>query len=185
MHLIKPTGTDGADSNVAIDKSLIHTFDLKYGTDTSGIIPGDALSCDDRNNLWSTAYYGVSPSVVNQALAALDLDWPRFTFLDLGSGKGRALLLASRFPFRRVVGVEIVSELNEIAAANILRFSAPWQKCREIEARNEDAAAFEYPDGPLVSVYVPSFSCPGVQAVSVQPQALAGSRAARGLSGIR
>src|SRR6202035_689809 len=98
-----------------------------------------------RNDLWNTAYYGISPSGFNQMMEALDLDWPRFTFVDLGSGKGRALLLASRFLFRRIVGVEIAPELSEVAAANIQRFVAPWQMCREIEAHTGDAAEFIYP----------------------------------------
>ena len=40
-------------------------------------------------------------------------------FLDIGSGKGRVLLQASRYPFRRVVGLEISEELNRIARANL------------------------------------------------------------------
>jgi predicted RNA methylase len=77
-------------------------------------------------------------------------EWGRFTFVDLGSGKGRALLLASRFPFRKIVGVELASELSAVAAANIKLFAAPWQRCREIEAICTDAATFDYPAGPMV-----------------------------------
>lgn len=40
-------------------------------------------------------------------------------FLDIGSGKGRVLLQASRYPFRRIVGLEISEELNRIARANL------------------------------------------------------------------
>jgi Methyltransferase domain len=128
----------------------VHPFDLEYGTDTSGLITGEDLSSGRWNDLWNTAYYGISPSGFNQIFQTLDLDWRRFTFIDLGSGKGRALLLASRFPFRRIVGVEIAPELSETAAANIERFCAPWQVCREIEAYTGDAAEFGYPAGPFV-----------------------------------
>ena len=129
---------------------LRHPFDLEYGTDTGGLIPGEQLVSGRRNDLWNTAYYGISPSGFNQMMEALDLDWQRFTFVDLGSGKGRALLLASRYPFRRIVGVEIAPELSEVAAANVHRFAASWQTCRAIEAHTGDAAEFVYPAGPLV-----------------------------------
>lgn len=123
----------------------IHPFDEEYGTDTSGLIFGE--------DLWSTAYYGVTPSLLTQMIGALNLDWERFTFIDLGSGKGRALLLASRFPFKKIIGVEFVPELSTVAAINIAKFNAPWRDCREIEAVTGDAAKFDYPHGPLV-VYI-------------------------------
>ena len=129
---------------------LVHPFDMEYGTETSGLITGEELVSGRWNDLWNTAYYGISPSGFNQMLQALDLDWRRFTFVDMGSGKGRALLLASRFPFRRIVGVEIAPELSQTATANIRCFSASWQRCREIEACTGDAAEFVYPAGPLV-----------------------------------
>jgi SAM-dependent methyltransferase len=123
----------------------IHPFDEEYGTDTSGLIFGD--------DLWSTAYYGVTPSLLTQMIGALNLQWERFVFIDLGSGKGRALLLASQFPFKKIVGVEFVPELSAIAATNISKFDPPWRQCQKIESINEDAAKFEYPSGPLV-VYI-------------------------------
>jgi len=158
LHLIKsptpvsPSSTP-SDSNGNISSgsaSLIHPFDLAYGTDTSGLIWGENLPSGHRNDLWSTAYYGISPSLFTQLLSSLNLDWQRFTFLDLGSGKGRALLLASRFPFKRIVGVELSPELSADATVNIQRFAAPWQQCRNLEAHHGDATAFNYPSGPIV-----------------------------------
>jgi SAM-dependent methyltransferase len=137
-----------------------HPFDLMHGTETSGLIGGQELSSGRWNDLWNTAYYGISPSGLTQMLEALDLDWPRFTFVDLGSGKGRALLLASRFPFRQIVGVEISPELSDMAATNVERFSTPWQTCHEIEARVGDAAEFIYPAGRLVVFLYQPFLSP-------------------------
>jgi hypothetical protein len=149
---------DGAKAVAAFPPA--HPFDLEYGTDTGGLIPGEQLVSGRRNDLWNTAYYGISPSGFNQMMQTLDLGWPRFTFVDLGSGKGRALLLASRYPFRRIVGVEIAPELSEAAAANIQRFAAPWQRCREIEAHTGDAAEFVYPAGPFVLFLYQPFLVP-------------------------
>ncbi|MBS1822949.1 MAG: class I SAM-dependent methyltransferase [Acidobacteria bacterium] len=131
----------------------VHPFDEDYGTDTSGLLWGADLSSGKRNDLWNTAYYGVTPSLLTQMIGALELEWERYTFIDLGSGKGRALLLASRFPFKKIIGVEFVPELSRAAEANLAKFDAPWKRCLQIEAVNQDATEFVYPDGPLV-VYV-------------------------------
>lgn len=146
------TGEVGAARGKAIPR--VHPFDAEYGTDTSGLIPGETLNTGSRSDLWNTAYYGIPPSSFNQMMEALGAEfgseWGRFTFVDLGSGKGRALLLASRFPFRRIVGVELASELSAVAAENIKLMAAPWQRCRAMEAICADAATFDYPDGPMV-----------------------------------
>ena len=151
-------GADGAVKSNAV--ASVHPFDLEYGTETSGLITGEELVSGRWNDLWNTAYYGISPSGFNQMLQALDLDWGRFTFVDMGSGKGRALLLGSRFPFRRIVGVEIAPELAKTAEANIERFSAPWQRCREIEVRTGDAAEFAYPAGSFILFLYQPFLAP-------------------------
>jgi hypothetical protein len=138
----------------------VHPFDRENGTDTSDLISGEQLVSGRRNDFWSSGYYGISPSGFNQIFDALDLDWPRFTFVDLGSGKGRALLLASRFPFRRIIGVELAPELSKTAAENILKFRPPWRRCRDIESINGDAESFVYPPGPLVVYLYSPFLAP-------------------------
>ena len=138
----------------------IHPFDLAHGTDTSGLIRGENLPTGHRNGLWSTAYYGISPALLLHLLNTLDIDHQRFTFVDLGSGKGRALLVASRFPFRRILGVELSPQLSTVAAANITSFSASWQQCRDIEVRTGDATAINYPAGPLVLYLYNPFLAP-------------------------
>lgn len=128
----------------------VHPFDAEYGTDTSGLMWGELIESGQRNWLWSTAYYGISPSLLTRAIEALGIDYERFSFVDLGSGKGRALLVASRFPFQKIVGVEFVSDLSAVARTNIEGFNASWRMCRQIEAVTGDATEYEYPAGPLV-----------------------------------
>ncbi len=82
-------------------------------------------------------------SEIMEHLASTDLT--TFTFIDLGSGKGRALLLAAMYRFAHIVGVEVQPELDAIARQNIERFSEPGQKCYNIESICGDAREFEFP----------------------------------------
>jgi SAM-dependent methyltransferase len=148
--------------------NLIHPFDLTYGVDTGGLIWNEDLSISHPNGLWCTAYYGIAPSIFNQLIERPEFpqgpEWSEYTFLDLGSGKGRALMLASRFPFRAILGVEIVPELVRIARQNLAHFSAPWQKCQTFEVREGDAATFELPSTPLVIYLYHPFAKPVLDA---------------------
>ena len=83
-------------------------------------------------------------------LDGLPIDYSEFTFIDLGSGKGRALLMAADYPFRRILGVELLPELHRIAEANIPTYRNQQQKCFAIEARCGDAFSFEFPPEPTV-----------------------------------
>lgn len=158
LHLVKTPPLAYPSDSLNDGSKLIHPFDLAHGTETGGVIWGHNLPSGHRNDLWSTAYYGVSPSLFTEILTAVNLDWQRFTFLDFGCGKGRAIMLASRFPFKRIIGVELAPQLSTVAASNIQRFSAAWQQCHNIEVHNADATTFDYPAGPLVLyLYNPFF----------------------------
>jgi tRNA1(Val) A37 N6-methylase TrmN6 len=78
------------------------------------------------------------------------IDFADFVFVDLGSGKGRALLMASEYPFREIVGVEIQAELNAIAEQNIERFHPEQQKCTKIRTICMDARDYEFSPEPLL-----------------------------------
>jgi SAM-dependent methyltransferase len=82
-------------------------------------------------------------AAIMQHLAAVDFD--TYTFIDLGSGKGRALLLASMYPFAHIVGVEVQPELDAIARQNIERFCESGQQCQRIESICADARDYDFP----------------------------------------
>jgi SAM-dependent methyltransferase len=97
-----------------------------------------------------SAYQPTEPSLFQEMMASLPIDFRGFTFVDLGSGKGRTLLMASEYPFRRIIGVEILPELHRVAEENIRAYRSPTQRCTEIEAICADASAFDPPEGPLL-----------------------------------
>jgi hypothetical protein len=81
-----------------------------------------------------------------------------FTFIDLGSGKGRVLLMASDYPFKRIIGVEFMPELHRAAEENVTGYFNDRQRCRQIETICMDARDFQFPDGPLVVYLFNPFS---------------------------
>ena len=130
-----------------------HPFDLAHGTDTSGYVPGEALRTGHAADLYNTAYYAISPSTLQAALRMLPIEPGEYTFVDLGCGKGRALLLAAEAGFGRVLGVELAAELAEVA----------WRNCERNERvgiETGDAAAVRYPAGPLVIFFYHPFLAP-------------------------
>src|SRR5688572_21174130 len=112
-----------------------HPFDVAHGLDTSGYLPaaqcapGDAAMASEI-----TCYGGSQPSIVRAVLARLPVR-EQYAFVDLGCGKGRPLAVASEFPFRRIVGIEIAPELAAVARSNaaILASRHPDRRPIEIE----------------------------------------------------
>lgn len=93
------------------------------------------------------------PSPVGQAEALLDaspLDPRDATFVDLGAGMGRVMLLAARRPFRQVVGVEVSPALVEIARENLAGARDALRVVRDVRVVRADAAAYALPPGNLV-----------------------------------
>lgn len=88
------------------------------------------------------------PSVVSATLDALDVPPQEYTFVDLGSGKGRVLLLASQRPFAEVVGVELRGVLHRRAGQNLAQF-AP-HAIAPVRLVHGDASKVPLPEGPLV-----------------------------------
>jgi SAM-dependent methyltransferase len=99
-----------------------------------------------------SAYQPIEPELFREIVNSLGIDCSQFTFVDIGSGKGRALLLASEYPFRSILGIELLPELDAIARENIRKFSGRHSQCGPIEAICGDATEFVFPQGPLAII---------------------------------
>jgi hypothetical protein len=132
-------------------------FDRLYGVETSTRVHLTDLKIDSPNWIYAGGYWPTSSEIIHEVLASLPIRYEDFAFIDFGSGKGRVLLQASDWPFRKITGVEFSSELHAIAVNNIKRYKNEKQKCREVEAVCMDFTQFEIPAGPLVAfLYNPS-----------------------------
>jgi SAM-dependent methyltransferase len=123
-------------------------FDWDHRVDTTwSNLP---LGTRIREALSGRGYQPSDPLTFHEVMAQLAVDFGEFTFLDMGSGKGRALLMASDYPFRRIIGVELLPELHAIAQDNVRKYSSPRQQCRNFEMHCGDARRFPLPPEPLV-----------------------------------
>lgn len=144
---------------------LRHPFDLEHGVRTSGLIAGRHLRTGHRHDRHNTAYYGVAPSVFHSMIVRWRGSHPlapidAYTFVDLGSGMGRAVLLASEFPFHAVLGVELNPTLARIARRNLAAWRATGRALAPTKILCRDALAFRFPPGPCVAFLFNPFGAP-------------------------
>jgi len=78
------------------------------------------------------------------------IDPHEYSFVDLGSGKGRALFFAASQGFHRVIGVEFSAMLHAVALQNVVSFSAREPAATLVELVHGDATSVEFPAGPTV-----------------------------------
>jgi len=128
---------------------LLHPFDRSHGTDTSGYVASDDLPSSPYDSTRKHVYGGSQPSIIRSALAALP-SLESFTFVDLGCGKGRPLLVASEFPFRDLVGVELSPPLAADAKKNASILQRRFPDRVPVRIEIGDASAFPFPAGNLV-----------------------------------
>jgi len=108
------------------------------------------------------------PTPVAQAEALLDaspLPPQTTTFVDVGAGMGRVVLLAARRPFRAVVGVELSPALVAVARDNLVAADDPRRVARDVRIVRADAARYAFPRGDLVVYLYNPFRAPVLQAL--------------------
>jgi SAM-dependent methyltransferase len=114
--------------------------DISENISTSGYVSLRRLRTVGTHRQGAVRYQPVSTESFNGCMSLLPPVALGFTFIDLGCGKGRALVLARKRGFCRVIGVEFAPALASVARRNV----------PEAEITIADAAAFNFPDCPLV-----------------------------------
>jgi predicted RNA methylase len=116
-------------------------YERRLGVETSGMVE---LSDLGIQNSEFSEYTPIGYSAIYSALNRIPLPVSSVSFLDYGSGKGRGIIAAATFPFRKVLGVEISEELNNVAKANIEAMR--HRKAEVIEVVQCNAEKFAVPD---------------------------------------
>ena len=116
------------------------------------------------------------PAHFRQIISALDVRFPETVFVDYGSGAGRAIVLASEFPFKEVIGVELLQTLDARARATVAAIQAAGHRRAPIRLVCADVTAWELPLDPLVIYLYNPFGPRAMRRVMVAIEASLTSR---------
>ncbi len=142
----------------AVSNARCRAWDLIHGVDTCGDIPLVTLDFQNKNKTAGLEYQSHHPRIIRAGLMSLKILYQDYTFVDFGCGKGRVLLVASEFPFRRIIGLEFAPQLAETARGNLKSYRATNRKCFEIEAITADAIEYELAHEPQVLYFYSPFA---------------------------
>jgi SAM-dependent methyltransferase len=143
----------------AVESVQLWIWDLWHGVETRRQIALEKLGIEGacygntpKDYVYSgwNGDYSCASRRVPELIKRLNLDWNSFTYLDLGAGKGKSLLMAAELPFARVIGVELSEKLVKAAQKNLSTHRNFDLKCKHIEVVFQDAITYEFPRDPLI-----------------------------------
>lgn len=131
-------------------------FDARYGTDTCKRVSLSNLNIASASKNFGTKYDPSPISALRRLLRWISIP-DSVNFVDFGSGKGRVLLVASEFPFSRIVGLEFSSDLCSISKSNISKFKSHKMIKTPISVLNIDAIQYKIQDDDAVFFFFNPF----------------------------
>lgn len=127
------------------------SFDKVHGTNTSGVV---WLTCPQSTNFPGGIRYEPCQELLCEwAIENADISPEEFCFVDIGCGKGRALIIASQYHFQEIIGVEYSASLSRIAEKNLRRCGIQNSRIACI-----DATEFTYPSANTFAFFYHPFA---------------------------
>jgi len=113
---------------------------LKYGANTFIPVELKDLTITNGDKKKASRYEAVSFYMLEKLLSAFQKVSGLASVIDLGSGKGRVLMVAPHFGFTDITGIDFAKELCEQAIANMKEKQKyfPWIKWQVIHENVED-----------------------------------------------
>jgi hypothetical protein len=133
-------------------------FDWRHNVRTCGVASLDGLTITGDNANHGVFFYPSHPKFLAEVCSKLDIDYTRYAFIDLGSGKGGPLLVASLFPFSEIVGLNSQKSYTKLPPENIRTFRSSSQKCKNIKKRLRRRQYLQIPPNPTVLFMFNPFS---------------------------
>lgn len=138
-------------ARLAFEDPRSRAFDKRHNVETAREEPlgdmGVAAESVERGNSFYRVTWGW---LIKKAVASLDIEHQRYSFIDYGSGKGKATLMASDYPFKTIVGVEYAQRLHDVAVENCRTYRSADQRCHALTQILGDALDYTPPPGPIV-----------------------------------
>ena len=118
----------------------VELIERRYGIHTRGWI-GSGTFTEDPNCF---DYDPIDYETIQEAFSTLKLEDGKSVLLDYGCGKGRILAVAARYPFQRVLGIELSKYLCDLAEGNLKSMRLP-KRCTSLQIINADARSYTVP----------------------------------------
>ncbi len=131
-----------------------YTFDTVNGVDTGGQIDNENLDIQSTSTKYGVRYEPTTLNTFKSIISNIQ-ELEKFTFVDFGSGKGRVLLLASRYNFKEIIGVEYSESLYKLSLNNINNYKK--KVCQNIQIINCDATEYKIPSGNCILYFYQPF----------------------------
>lgn len=181
-RLLATDATD-ADEDFQPREHEPHPFDRAHAVDTSGLLYIDQLATGHEHDQFSEGYYATAPSLFRGAMnrwrsMLLQAAVEDYAFIDLGCGKGRVLMMASEFPFRSVIGIELNPQLARTARTNLAAWLRSPRACRNVRALQGDVLQVPLPGNPLLLFLFNAFDRDLVRALLERLEVASSSRRA-------
>jgi predicted RNA methylase len=129
-------------------------FDVANGTDTYKRVLQSELRVESLNQSDAAPYFPTRGRAFRKALEAFQVP-KEGTLVDLGSGKGKILLLAAQRGYPRVRGIEFSPDLARIADANIERMRGKLGNA-DVRTICTDVTTYEFaPDENVFFMFAP------------------------------
>lgn len=147
MHALTRLTASLRSRGVAPTLRIIHAiaedalFDLRHGVSTGGWVELKGLDIPSENKSRGVDYQPIKSAIFSSAMRSFAIP-PDGVFVDFGSGKGRALIMAIQYGFQHVVGIEFAQELCLESEHNLARFRARSGKQFDAEILNLDATRY-------------------------------------------
>jgi Histone methylation protein DOT1 len=132
-------------------------FDMRFGVNTSMSSLPENLRIRSSSSKLGIPYVPTPENIFRQMLQYVQRDLRDHVFVDMGAGKGLVLLLATEYPFKKIVGVEYSEALTEIARDNIRAYCNQLGEGPDIECFCADASRFALPPEPMVLYFYNPF----------------------------
>ena len=136
-------------SNLA-ERRRERALDRDLGIETADGLSQGAIEVETQieTSAQLVRYEPVPLKIFDDITACLPGNLSAFTFIDIGSGKGRALILATRRGFAEVIGVELSPTLHRVAVKNLAKVGNSLGA--NLYTLNLDARLFQFPPAPSV-----------------------------------
>ena len=144
--------------NNVIDYFYDRGFDLKLGIKTAGNKSLDKCNITHPNKIYGRMYQPTRYRILKRVFKNLPKDLSGFNFIDLGMGKGRALLFASQYNLNKIIGIDFAKDLYTDSCQNLKKFKNKFCDRRSIHYLHcKDITEFTPPNGPNIYFFFDPF----------------------------